>query len=129
MFRNLTLLLADRPGMAAEIGEALGDAGVTIEGFCGFVVGHSGFAHLLVADPDQARAALEGVVDIAEEQDCVVVEAKPGLGTLGRIARAIGDAGVNIHFLYLATGNRIVIGATDLDRAREALGRLEAAAG
>lgn len=126
-FRNLTLLLPDRPGMAAEIGEALGRAGITAEGFCGFVVGNSGFAHLLVEDGEAARRALDGVVDIAEEQEALVIQAATGPGTLGRVTRAIANAGVNMRFLYLATGNRIVVGAQDLDRAREAVAGLDAA--
>jgi len=36
MVKDLTVVLEDRPGTAADMGEALGKAGVNIDGFCGF---------------------------------------------------------------------------------------------
>jgi len=36
--------------------------------------------------------------------------------------RRLADAGVNVRFAYLATETRVVIGAEDVARAREALG-------
>ena len=41
---------------------------------------------------------------------------------MGRAARKVAEAGVNLTFGYLATGNRVVIGADDLEKARAALG-------
>jgi len=43
-------------------------------------------------------------------------------GGLAEAARRIADAGVNINLAYVASDNRVVIGADDLDKARAALG-------
>ena len=53
------MLLADRPGSLAELGEVLGDAGVSLEG--GGVFTHRGeaIAHFLVDDAERGRAALD----------------------------------------------------------------------
>src|SRR5205814_1703393 len=58
--KDLTVQLEDRPGTLAELGEALGNAGINIEGIAGFAVpGAGGLVHLLVEDGAAARAALE----------------------------------------------------------------------
>ena len=56
------------------------------------------------------------------QREVLVVQAEDRPGELGRLARRIADAGVNIELQYIATGTRIVIGADDLDKARAALG-------
>jgi len=38
------------------------------------------------------------------------------------VMRRLADAGVNVRFAYLATETRVVIGADDVTKAREALG-------
>jgi hypothetical protein len=43
-------------------------------------------------------------------------------GTLGKTARKLGDAGINIAFVYLATGNRAVLATSDNGKARQLLG-------
>jgi hypothetical protein len=34
--KDLTIILKDKPGTLAQVGEILGQAGVNIEGLCGF---------------------------------------------------------------------------------------------
>ena len=42
-------------------------------------------------------------------------------GELSMIMQRLADASVNLRFLYLATGTRVVIGADDITRARAVL--------
>ena len=58
--KDLTVSLEDRPGTLADLGEALGKAGINIEGLT--VVSFEGRAigHVLVEDATAARSALEG---------------------------------------------------------------------
>jgi hypothetical protein len=122
MAKDLTVSLENRPGTLADLGEALGKAGVNIEGTAGFTVGDQGAAHILVEDAEKARQALEGTGTSAEaESDVLVIDIEDRPGALGEIARKIADAGVNITFGYLATNNRLVLGADDLDKAKAAL--------
>lgn len=48
--KDLTIELENRPGALAEMGDALGRAGVSIEGGGAFVVNGRGVAHFLFAD-------------------------------------------------------------------------------
>lgn len=122
MATDLTVQLEDRPGSLAELGEALGGAGVNIDGVCGVTGGGRGEIHVLVEDASAARQALEGAgIQVAAEQEVLVVEAEDRPGELGRVARAIADAGANITVVYVAAGTKVVIGADDLEKARGAV--------
>ncbi len=119
---DLTVLLEDRPGRLADLGEALGKAGVNIDGMCGFPSGGMGVIHILVADGMTARRALESAgLMVSDEREVVVHEAEDRPGILGEVARKLANAGVNLDLIYKATQTRLVIGADDLEKARAAL--------
>jgi hypothetical protein len=125
MAKDLTVSLEDRPGTLADLGEALGNAGVNIEGICGMGVEGRGIIHVLVEDAAKARQALEAAgIKVEGEADPIVTPVasradKPG--ELGRMARAVADAGVNIQAMYLATHDRGVVVTSDNAKALKAL--------
>jgi hypothetical protein len=122
MAKNLTIELEDKPGSLAELAEALGGAGVNIEGFCGYASGGTGIVHLLVDDAAAARRALEGPgIEVRDERDVVVVEIEDRPGALGVLARRISNAGVSLNLAYLGTDTRLVLGADDLESVRRTL--------
>lgn len=122
MAQDLTVILEDRPGTLAEAGEALGREGINIDGACGFPSEGRGVLHLLVEDDQAAKAAIEGTgAEVSAVRDVLIVDVEDQPGSLGAVARKIGDAGVNIDLLYVASNNRLVIGADDLEKARAAL--------
>lgn len=111
---------SDRPGVAADIGQVLGSAGVNIEG--AFGSGRYGEVHVLVEDAETARPALEDAgYEVAEEREVLVVQLEDRPGAWGEAARKLADAGVNIDWHYLATGTRMVVAVDDLSRARNAV--------
>jgi hypothetical protein len=125
--KDLTVSLEDKPGELARLGEALGGAGVNIEGLT--VVSFEGRAigHVLVEDGAAARAALEGAgIAVEGETEPLVSELPEGQvdqpGVVGQMARAMADAGVNIQVVYLATKNRAVAMTSDNAKAKAALG-------
>lgn len=122
MATDLTVVLEDRPGTMARLGEALGSADVNIEGACATTSGGKGEIHLLVEDAGAARTALEGAgVQVSGEREVLVVEAANRPGELGRVAKRLADAGVNIELAYVAGGDRLVFGVDDEGKARGAV--------
>lgn len=122
MAKDLTVILEDRPGTIADLGEAAGAAGVNIEGICGFPAEGRGVLHVLVEDADAARSALEGTgAQVEDERDVLVVDIEDRPGAMGQLTRKIADAGVNVDLLYLTASGKLVIGADDLNGARGAL--------
>ena len=119
---DLTIELDDRPGELARLGEAVGGAGVNLEGLCAVVAGGRAELHLTVEDAPAARGALEAVgLRVAGQQEVLVVACADEPGAVGRVARRMADAGVNITLVYLATETRLVLGVDDLEKARAAL--------
>ena len=119
---DLTISLGDQPGSLAKVGEALGKAGVNIEGICGVTVQGQGVIHLLVGDAAKARRALEANhIDVAKETEVVVLPVEDRPGVLGNVARRLANAGVNLQLAYMATSARLVVGADDLGKVRAAI--------
>ena len=124
--KDLTVILKNKPGTLADMGETLGKNGINMEGLCGFPLKNEGIIHLLVEDDTTTRWVLEDAgFDVRAVREVLVLDigniaGKPGTG--GKMARKIGNAGVNIDLIYLAENNRIVLGVDDLDKARGALG-------
>ncbi len=122
MATDLTVILEDRAGTLADMGEALGKAGINIDGMCGFPSEGKGVLHLLVEDAAGARSALEGAgIEVGADREVLVVEIDNQPGAFGGVARKIANEGVNFDLAYLATRTRLVIGTNDLEKTRAAL--------
>lgn len=121
MGKDIKVKLENRPGTLADLGEALGKAGVNIEGMCGPCEGDE-VAHVLVDDIKAAKAALkEAGIEVLGKSDVLVLDVQDEPGVLGGICRRLSDAGVNIDFFYVATGTRIVLGVDDKEKAKAAV--------
>lgn len=114
---DLSIALDDRPGSLAAMGEALGRAGVSIEG--GGVWG--GEAHFLFHDPEAATRALESAgIRVVRASEVVVLRLRQGEpGQLGKIARRMADAGINIEVQYSDHDHQLILVVDDLARGRE----------
>jgi hypothetical protein len=127
MAKDLAIIIEDQPGEGARIGEALGNAGVNIEGFCATMDGGKGTVHVLVDDAAGARTALdEAGISVDAVTDVIVSPALPEPdvdtpGILGGMTRALADAGINISLAYVATRNRVVLATSDNQRATQLL--------
>src|SRR5919198_6417016 len=97
--QDLAIELENRPGALAEMGEALGRAGVSVEGGGAFVVDGLGVAHFLFEDGEAARLALEAAgLRVLAVREVVVQRLKQDEpGQLGKLSRRMAEAGVNIE--------------------------------
>lgn len=92
---DVVVILDDRPGGLARLGEVTGAAGINIDGFAAFTGDGRGVVHVLVADEP---------------------------GAMGDIARPLADAGVNVDLCYTTFGGvRLVFGTDDICLARSVL--------
>jgi hypothetical protein len=118
--KDLTIELEHRPGALADMGEALGRAGVSIEGGGIFAVDGRAIAHFLFADGDAARDALTAagirVLDAREVLIQRLNQSEPG--QLGKIARRMAAAGVNIEVLYSDHDHNLILVVADVAAAR-----------
>lgn len=119
--KDLAIMLENRPGALAEMGEALGRAGVSIEGGGAWVVDGRGVAHFLFTDGTAARRALEAAgIQVLEEREVLVQRLKQNMpGQLGLLTRLMAEAGVNIEVLYSDHSHQLILVVDDLARGRE----------
>lgn len=113
--RDLYIRLENRPGALADMGEALGRAGVSIEGGGAFVVEGKGIAHFLFEDGAAARRALEaaGIEVIADRAVLVQKLDQDKPGQLGSVARRMAEDGVNIEVVYSDHANQLILVVED----------------
>lgn len=118
---DLAIELEDRPGALAEMGEALGRAGVSVEGGGVFVVKGVGVAHFLFTDGNAAREALENAgIRVVEENEVVTLRLRQDEpGQLGKVARRMAEAGVNIRVQYSDHDHQLILVVDDPERGRD----------
>lgn len=118
--KDLAIALDNRPGALAEMGEALGRTGVSVEGGGAFVVNGQGVAHFLFQDGVAARNALEAAgIHVLEIRDVLALrlnQTEPG--QLGRISRRMAEAGVNIEVLYSDHDHQLILVVDDIAKGR-----------
>ncbi len=118
--KDLAIALENRLGALAEMGEALGRAGVSIEGGGAWVVDGKGVAHFLFEDGAAARKALEAAgIRVLEEREVLVQRLQQDVpGQLGLLTRRMAEADVNIEVLYSDHNYQMILVVDDLARGR-----------
>ena len=121
--RDLVIRVPIVAGALARVAAAVSDAGVNLSAATCIGGGDVADLHILVKHTEANRRVLEPAgLMVTEEREVVVVAAEDRPGALADLARRVADAGVNLNLVYVATGNRIVFGADDIDALRGALG-------
>jgi hypothetical protein len=119
--KDLAIALENRPGALAEMGEALGRAGVSVEGGGACVVAGAGIGHFLFKDGAVARKALEAAgIRVLAEREVLVQRLKQDVpGQLGLLTRRMAEASVNIEVLYSDHDHQLILVVDDVARGRE----------
>lgn len=109
--KQITIVSESRPGVMAEIAEALAAAGVNIESLDAESMGDSGVIILTVDKYDEALRALARTPFHAISEDAIVVQLDDKPGELARVMRRFKDAQINlrsIHIIRRDAGKSIV---------------------
>jgi hypothetical protein len=119
--KDLAIALKNRPGALAEMGEALARAGVSIEGGGAFLANGEGVAHFLFANGAEARSALEaaGISVVAEREVLVQRLSQEEPGQLGKVARRMAEAGVNIEVMYSDHEHQLILVVDDILKGQQ----------
>jgi hypothetical protein len=130
--REFNLSIDDRPGTLGKICRALADRNVNIVAAQAFSSAGKSVTRLVFDDPTKARSVLDSERTTYTEADVAQVKLAHRVGELGRAAQKLGDASININYLYCgiepSTNTPLVIfGVADAD-VRKAAPLLEQAA-
>jgi len=127
--RQISVFVDDTPGTLAGVAELLGKNKINIfaltlaEG-----LGH-GYVRLVVDKPDECVKVLKAADELVLERDVILLELSNAPGSLGIVARKLGDANINLEYAYCAGGpsvdkGLVVVRVNDTDKALKILAAL-----
>jgi hypothetical protein len=119
---DLVIDIENTPGALARVAAAISDAGVNIAAATCLGPGDRAELHILVPHAGAAKHSLAiSNLAVTREREVVVVDVHDSPGVLADLTRRIAKSGVDLDLVYVATRNRVVFGADDLEGLRAAL--------
>jgi hypothetical protein len=101
--KQLSVFLANKPGMLARVCDVLAEEKVNIFALTISDTADHAVVRMLVSDSARALAIFEERGTLAIESDVITLENSNKPGSLGRIAKRLAKAKINIEYAYLAT--------------------------
>jgi hypothetical protein len=122
MTMDLVIEVDNEPGAMAQVVKAISDAGVNIAAATCLGHGERPELHILVPHATAAKHVLAiSHLAVTREREVAVVEVDDRPGVLADLAGKVAAAGINLDLVYVATGNRVVFGTSDLPGLRAVL--------
>jgi hypothetical protein len=122
--RELTVRLANSPGTLVRVAQVLGNERINM---LAMSLDASGALRMVVDNPLHAAGSLREQHYQVEERDVLYATMPNEPGSLGRVMKLLGDAGINLEYAYASGIDRVpmvavVIGVNDVQRASAATG-------
>ena len=122
--KQLTIWVSDQPGRLGEIGAALGAKKVNIRAIMATTDGGRGAVRVVVDKNAAAKKICAGMGWETTEEDVLTVTLTDNPGTLGKVSKKLGAAGVNIQYAYAGPGGgkraAVYLGVSDIKAALKA---------
>jgi len=119
---DLVIEIENTAGALARVAAAISDAGVNIAAATCVGTGDQAEMHILVKHAEAVKHSLAiSHLAVTREREVVVVDVEDRPGVLADLTRKIARAGVDLDLVYVATRNRVVFGARDLEALKTAL--------
>lgn len=109
--KDLEIILENQPGTLAQMGQLLGDAGVSLEGGGVFTQNGKGIAHFLVENAALGKKVLENNgIQVNRINEVLIQKLKQDVpGQLGKICQIMADHHVNILVQYSDHANQLIL--------------------
>jgi hypothetical protein len=122
--KQLTIWVSDQPGRLGEIGNAFGAKKVNIRALMATTEGGRGAVRVVVDKNAAAKKICSSMGWETTEEEVLAVTLTDNPGTLGRVSKKLGAAGVNIQYVYAGPGGgkraAVYMGVSDLKAALKA---------
>lgn len=119
--KDLEIILKNKPGQLALLGETLGKNQISLEG--GGVFGHGDFsiAHFLVAEAEEAKEVLAHAgITVSKINNVIIQKLRQDVpGQLGIFCKRLADANVNILVQYSDHSNQLIIIPDNFEKAKD----------
>jgi hypothetical protein len=100
---ELKIRVDDRPGVLGEIALALGERKINLRAVNAWVEGTQGVLRLVVDKAAAAKKVLAAKGYPVEEKEVLELTLADKPGELGKVAQKLGEAGVNIEYVFAGT--------------------------
>lgn len=119
--KQLTIFLENQTGRLAEVTKILKNQDINLQGFSTTEARDYGILRLIVSDTEKARQSLKeaGFTTHIAEAICVKVLDKPG--ELYKILGILASEKINVDYIYVIAGTRIVLSVNDVTKTEEIL--------
>jgi hypothetical protein len=97
---QISVFLENKPGALTEVTRILGEAGVNIRALALADTKDFGILRIIVNDNEKAREVLGKKGLTVRKTEVVAVEVPDRPGGLAEIMEIIGEAGINVEYLY-----------------------------
>ena len=128
--KEITIIVPNKIGALADVAEALGNNGVNIESIAAQGFRDAGVIRIITSDETSAMHALMKIAAVKEGEyeikmgDVMMITIPNRPGELGKIARKIARAGINLESVYQLKSDhevQMVVKPEKLDEAAAAL--------
>ncbi len=119
--KQLTIFLENQTGRLAEVARILKNENINLQGFSTTEARDYGILRLIVSDVDKARQSLKdaGFTTHIADAICVKVLDKPG--ELSKILDILAKERINVDYIYVIAGTKIVLSVGDVSRTEAIL--------
>ena len=119
--KDLEIILTNKAGQLALMGETLGKNRISLEGGGVFENGNTSIAHFLVEEADRAKEVLTEVgINVSKINNVMVQKLRQDVpGQLGMFCRRLAEANVNILVQYSDHSNQLIIVPDNFEKAKE----------
>ncbi len=132
--REFAVSMDDRPGTLGKICRALADRNVNVLATQSFPTGGKSVARFVFDNPTTAKSVLDNERVTYTEAEVAQVKLAHRPGELARAAQRLGEASININYLYCGiepntNAPLMIFGVADVGKAMPILEQAAAAAG
>ena len=119
--KDLEIILENKVGMLALLGETLGNNKISLEGGGVFSNGKHAIAHFLIDEADRAKEILERAgITVSKINEVIIQKLRQDVpGQLGMFCRKLAAADINILVQYSDHSNQLIIVPDDYENAKQ----------
>lgn len=119
--QDLEIILENKSGQLALMGETLGKNNISLEGGGVFENGTTSIAHFLVDEADKAKVLLEDVgITVTKINNVIIQKLRQDVpGQLGMFCRRMADNNVNILVQYSDHSNQLIVVPDNFEKAKQ----------
>jgi hypothetical protein len=119
--QDIEILLENKPGTLALMGETLGKNRISLEGGGVFQNGDISIAHFLVEEAARAKEVLATAgINMVKINEVIIQKLRQDVpGQLGMFCRRMANAGVNILVQYSDHSNQLIVVVDNYEKGRK----------